>query len=381
MLNNAVEIPVYYVRGGTSTGVIINRSDLPADKHQIEAILTNIMGAEDDEKNSQITGLGRIIPTSNKVFIVDVTDKSKMQVRSELAQLAYNRTSVDWNVNCGNMTSAIPLYLLESGELEFNDGYNKIDIYNVNTDKTASAYVSVKDNQIAGSCKIPGVIGDYPQIELELNDPEGSKTGMVFPTGNLTDVIDGVEVTCMDVSVPMVIIPARAVGKTGYESGDELNDSEFINKIKSIWIQAGQLMKLKNSEGRLMTDEELANSETIPKVCIVSEPVNGGHISTRYFTPQKMHSSLAVSGGACLAASAIMPGTVANQLCQHSDEHFSDRDSVAIDIENPAGVLETEIIKHDGKIISVKYKRSAQILMKGFAKAYNLDKELSEFYP
>ena len=380
-LNNEAEIPVYYMRGGTSTGVLINRNDLPKDKSQIEVILLKIMGIENiDDKNPQITGLGRIVPTSNKVFIVDIIDKENKIVSSELAQLANNKTSVDWSVNCGNMSSSIPLYLLESGELDFEDGYNKIDIYNINTNKTISSYISVKNNKIYEFCKIPGVIGSYPQIELELKKPEGSKTGKIFPTGKVTDIINNVEVTCIDVSVPMVIIPARSIGKTGYEDNSELNDIAFLEKIRNIWIEAGKLMKLKNSKGYIMTNEELANSETIPKVCIVSEPINGGHINTRYFTPQKIHNSLAISGGSCLAASTIINGTVTNKLCKNFDDHIFDKNIIKVNIENPAGVLETEIVKDENGITSIKYKRSSQVLMKGLAKIYNINQELLEFY-
>ena len=103
------------------------------------------------------------------------------------------------------------------------------------------------------------VIGRFPEIELELKNPVGSKTGELFPTGNKIDVIDGVEVTCIDVSVPMVIIPAKCFDKTGYESVQDY-DTNFVSKLKKIWIKAGLLMKLKNNNGQLMTIEELEGS-------------------------------------------------------------------------------------------------------------------------
>ena len=69
-------------------------------------------------------------------------------------------------------------------------------------------------------------------------------------------------------------------------------------------------MGLKGAGGRPMTADELAQSETIPKVCIVGPPQGAGHIAVRYFTPQTPHNSLAVTGGCCLAVACLMPGTV-----------------------------------------------------------------------
>ena len=38
------------------------------------------------------------------------------------------------------------------------------------------------------------------------------------------------------------------------------------------------------------------------------------HISVQYFTPQQSHSSLAVSGGCCLASACLIPGTIPHRI-------------------------------------------------------------------
>ena len=83
--------------------------------------------------------------------------------------------------------------------------------------------------------------------------------------------------SCVDVAVPMVIARASEFGKTGTEEVKALRgDAAFFNALRTLWIEAGLKMGLKGKGGKRMTADELANSETIPKVCIVGPAVNGG---------------------------------------------------------------------------------------------------------
>jgi 4-oxalomesaconate tautomerase len=110
----------------------------------------------------------------------------------------------------------------------------------------------------------------------------------------------------------MAIIRASSLGLLGDESVDSLNaNAPLKSRLRRLWVQAGLAMQLKK-QGKLMTADELADSETIPKVCLVSQPKNGGNISVRYFTPQESHDSLAVTGGCCLATACLIPGTIAH---------------------------------------------------------------------
>ena len=110
-----------------------------------------------------------------------------------------------------------------------------------------------------------------------------------------------------------------------------------------MWVEAGLRMGLKGAGGRPMTADELAQSETIPKVCIVGPPQRAGHIAVRYFTPQTAHRSMAVSGGCCLAAAALIPGSVAHGIARGLPPVGAAFSEVDVGIENPAGVLEATI--------------------------------------
>ena len=72
-----VEVPVHYMRGGTSTGVVIWESLLPKDELLKAELLRHLMGVPlsgHQENNRQITGLGRGTATSNKVFLARIEE-------------------------------------------------------------------------------------------------------------------------------------------------------------------------------------------------------------------------------------------------------------------------------------------------------------------
>ena len=133
-------------------------------------------------------------------------------------------------------------------------------------------------------------------------------------------------------------------------------------------------MGLKGAGGRPMTADELAQSETIPKVCIVGPPQGAGHIAVRYFTPQAGHRSMAVSGGCCLAAAALIPGSVAHGVARGLPAAGAAFGEIDVGIENPAGVLEATIEARQAasglEVRKAAYRRSTQILLRGHVPLY-----------
>ena len=374
--DSVLHIPVSYMRGGTSTGVVLWGPHLTPFGDLREEIIRKIMGVPDTGElkgNKQITGLGRGPATSNKVFIVEPADGVQADFNSTLAQLAAEKSAIDWSVNCGNMSAAIPLFLLNNGLLTAGDPTTEVRVFNTNTSVITDCRVRTPGGQavIPTDTEIPGVYGAFPGVELSLREPVGSKTGQLLPTGQVRDVFDGVEVSCVDVAVPMVIVRADALALRGDESVASLNANDALKaKLRSIWVQAGLAMKLKR-KGVLMTADELAASETVPKVCLVSPPTQGGHISARYFTPQESHASLAVTGGCCLAAACLIPGTTAHDIAQGVEPLTVHNTERAVAMENPAGILRARVFGcHDAEggfaFPRVAYERNAQLYMDGF---------------
>ncbi|MFJ2550202.1 PrpF domain-containing protein [Pseudomonas sp. NPDC087612] len=376
-----VEVPVHYMRGGTSTGVVISEHWVPKDESLRAELLLHLMGAPlsgHQKGNRQISGLGRGVATSNKVFLASVEETpTGRQLVSTLAQLASEHGEIDWSVNCGNMSSALPLWAIDTGLFQAPlMGDIEISIRNTNTQVVTITRMLRDTNGRLVTSEIPGVDGAYPRVDLFLQAPVGSKTGTLLPTGTVVDTIAGHEVSCVDVAVPMVIADAKSFGKTGHEPVAELEaDAAFIAALRHVWIEAGLKMGLHRRDGELMSRADLEKSETIPKVCIVGAAQQGGSIAVRYFTPQTGHASMAVSGGCCLAAACLIPGTVAHKLAQgiiQPTESFSD---VEVGIENPAGRLDATVVAAsygggDIAIQSAAYRRSTQILMRGYVPLY-----------
>jgi 2-methylaconitate cis-trans-isomerase PrpF len=382
------EFPVLHVRGGTSTGLIIWDRAAPQQLGLREELLRHLMGLPlqgSITDTKQITGLGRGYATSNKVFFAEMSANATggPQIVSTLAQLAPGKSQIDWSVNCGNMSAALPLWVIDQQFLprELNGNF-EVDIFNTNTKAAMVARVT-PDRETFALAQIPGVNGAFPGVDLFLANPVGAKTGKLLPTGSPSDRFGNFVVSCVDVAVPMMIARASDFGKTGTEPVKQLRSDEvFFQALKSLWIQAGLKMELKNRSGQPMTAEELANSETVPKVCIVGAPTGDGHISTRYFTPQEGHDAMAVTGGCCLAAACMIPGTVAHELARGLPAFGAAPKEVQVDIENPAGILSATVegLQIDGetRINRAAYKRSAQILLRGYVPIYRASAALKQ---
>ena len=378
--DGVIEFPVHHMRGGTSTGLVIRDRFAPAERALKEELLRHLMGLPLDgtrKGNRQITGLGRGGPTSNKVFFAELEPDGTPRLVSTLAQLAADTAAIDWSVNCGNMSAALPLWALDTGLLSRPAGAGRFEtvIRNTNTGVLATARMRFDAAGRPETAEIPGVDGAFPAVDLSLADPVGAKTGRLLPTGNRTDQAAGITVSCVDVAVPMVIARAEDFGRSAQEPIEALGaDPELMERLRSVWVAAGLAMGLAGRDGRKLTAADLARSETIPKVCLVGPPAGAGHIAARYFTPQAGHPSMAVSGGCCLAAAALIPGTVAHDVARGLPAAGADFAEIAVGIENPAGLLAAKIEARadpDGLALrQAAYTRSTQILLRGHVPLY-----------
>lgn len=384
----AVEFPVHHMRGGTSTGLVLWEPLLPESLPLREELLRQLMGVPLEGEltgNRQITGLGRGPATSNKVFLARVEQAGgQCGIVSTLAQLAAEHGRIDWSVNCGNMSSALLLWALDSGLITGREtGAVEAEIANTNTGVVTTARMQRQAEGRFAVAEIPGVSGAYPLVDLFLHDPTGSKTGRLLPTGQTSDQIAGCTVSCVDVAVPMVIADAADFGKTAHEPLAALEaDADFMRRFRQVWVEAALRMGLRRKDGSAMSRADIERSETIPKACIVGQANAGGHLAVRYFTPQTAHASMAVSGGCCLAAAALIPGTVANRVAQDLPTVTPQYADLGVAIENPAGLLDTVL---DARMIDgsldvrrAAYRRSAQILLRGHVPLYRASSALVE---
>jgi 4-oxalomesaconate tautomerase len=178
-----------------------------------------------------------------------------------------------------------------------------------------------------GDAAIDGVGGTAAPVRLNFANTIGSKTKKLLPTGQIRAVIDGLDVTLIDVAVPTMIVSAEALGKRGNESKAELDADKAL---------IARLEKMRNEAGRRMGLDDTSDL-VIPKPIMVSRPTKGGVIASRDFVPYNCHATHSVTGAMALSAACVMPGSVAAGYAVLPTSQVK-----TIVIEHPGGVIEVE---------------------------------------
>ena len=318
------KIPCVVMRGGTSKAPYFLLRDLPAEPKRRDEVLLSVMGSPDLR---QIDGIGGGDPLTSKVAMVGPPSRPDADVDYLFAQVAIERAVVDTEPTCGNILSGVGAFAIEAGLVPAAEGTAMVRVHNVNTGSLIESVVQTPGGRVEyeGDTAIDGVPGTAAPVVLNFMDVVGSKTGALLPTGCLHEDIEGVAVTCMDVAMPMVIMRAKDLGKTGHESKAELDeDTELFLRMESIRRAAALRMGLGH-----------VSNKVVPKLGLLSEPAAGGTITSRYFVPQKTHAAHAVSGAICVATCAVIEGTVADGLGQ-----VSCQPKQTISIEHPSGIID-----------------------------------------
>ncbi|MEM7061338.1 MAG: 4-oxalomesaconate tautomerase [Pseudomonadota bacterium] len=317
-------IPFIFMRGGTSRGPYFLRSDLPEDMDQLAETLIAVVGSGHP---SNIDGIGGGAAVTTKVAMLSSSTDNWADVDYFFAQVSVEDRLVDFKPTCGNILSGVGAAALEMGLVEAQSEETEIRIRAVNTGAQVVARIQTPGGQLdyGGTTEIAGVPGQAAPVQLNFMGVVGAATGSFLPTGNLRDEIDGIEVTCMDVAVPMVIACADAFGLTGYDSAAELDENRaFFDRMEAIRIEAGTLMGM----------GDVSQSVT-PKFGLLAQAQDGGTIATRYFMPWNTHPSMAVTGAQCLASCALTPGTVADGLLIRPEIS-----PAQVVLEHPSGTIE-----------------------------------------
>jgi 4-oxalomesaconate tautomerase len=312
------------MRGGTSKGAYFLAEDLPRDPEERDDLLIRIMGSGDPQ---QIDGIGGAHPLTSKVAVVSPAANDQADVDYLFLQLGVDEATVSDQQNCGNLLAGVGPFAVERGLIPAGPDQTTTRIRMVNSDSLATAHFPTPGGQpdYDGDTTISGVPGTAAAIVLDFADTEGSATGSLLPTGQLRDEIDGVEVTCIDNGMPVVVVRAADLGLTGYESYAELEaDQPLLDRIQSLRVQAGKLMGLGDVTGT-----------SVPKTTLVAAPRDGGTICTRTFIPVRPHTAIGVLGAVSVVTALAIPGAVGANLAAAPD-------GVRYDVEHPTGHLEVE---------------------------------------
>ncbi|AXF85163.1 4-oxalomesaconate tautomerase [Ephemeroptericola cinctiostellae] len=348
-----------FMRGGTSRGPFFKESDLPADIALRDRILLAVMGSPDPR---QIDGLGGAHPLTSKVGIVGLGTTDGVDLTFLFAQLQPNNDSVDTTPNCGNMLAAVVPFALETGMVKAQGVTSTFRVLTLNTDMACDITVQTPNGQISyeGDARIDGVPSTSAPITINFLDTAGSVCSGLLPTGKVKDTVsvDGVgtiEVTCIDNGMPLIIMRAADLGRTGYESIVDMNaDAELKIKLEALRLHCSHLMGLGD-----------VTKKNYPKMTLIAAPRDGGSLSTRSFIPHVCHDAIGVLAAVTVATACVLDGSVTEGIAQ-----VNAGPSTLISVEHPTGEFSVDLAidpSNPQNIERAALLRTARLIMRGEA--------------
>jgi 4-oxalomesaconate tautomerase len=354
-------IPSYFMRGGTSRGPFFLESDLPSDVALRDKVLLAVMGSPDKR---QIDGMGGAHPLTSKVGIVRKSSVPGVDLDFLFAQLQPDNDSVDTTPNCGNMLAAVVPFAIERGLINVSEDTTTLRVLTLNTDMQCDITVQTPGGHMTydGDAVIDGTPGTSAPITINFLDTAGSVCSGLLPTGKVKDSIDldiegfpkfSVDVTCIDNGMPLIMLRASDLGRTGFETVAQLNsDTELKIKLEALRLKASVLMGLGD-----------VTKKNYPKMTLIAAPHNGGSLATRSFIPHVCHEAIGVLAAVTVGTACVLKGSVTEGLAvvpaggskKISVEHPTGEFSVelAIDPNNPQNVTKAALL------------RTARLIMRG----------------
>jgi 4-oxalomesaconate tautomerase len=336
------------MRGGTSKGAYFLAEDLPPDPQARDDLLLRIMGSPDAR---QIDGIGGAHPLTSKVAVISGSVRPDADVDYLFLQVGVGQATVSDRQNCGNLLAGVGPFAVERGLA----AASPVRIHMVNSGSVATASFPGADGAVDydGDTAIAGVPGTAAAVVLDFAGTEGSATGALLPTGHVADVIEGVTVTCVDNGMPVVVVPAADLGRTGYETVAELEaDADLAGKVRALQLAAGRLMGLGD-----------VSAASVPKISLVAAPADGGTICTRTFIPVRVHDSIGVLGAVSVVTALLLDGAAGASLAVVKPGQ------TRFDVEHPTGHLEVEVelevASHPPAVLRAGVVRTARKLFDG----------------
>jgi 4-oxalomesaconate tautomerase len=155
--------------------------------------------------------------------------------------------------------------------------------------------------------------------------------------------------------MPVVVITASSLGKTGYESPKDLDaDSEFKARLERVRLAAGKLMGLGDVADKV-----------VPKMTLIAPPRSGGHVCTRTFIPVRCHAAIGVLGAVSVATACALPGSVGASIAV-----MPTGSPLVMSVEHPTGEFTVTLELWGDSVTNFKVGRSgilrtARALMDG----------------
>ncbi len=372
-------IPATIMRGGTSKGVFIKRSDFLEwdDAVRRDQIILAIMGTPDP---MQIDGLGGTHSSTSKLVVVGPASQKDLDLEYTFVQVGIDAPILDYKGNCGNLTSAVAPFGLFEELMAGVEPVTKVVLWNTNTQKRIIAEVPYRQSVVEqGDFQIDGVPRPGAPVVIHFLEPAGTSTGKLFPTGRSRDVVHTsrgeFEVSILDVTNPVVFLRASALGLEGIELPSSLNgDSSLLEGLEEIRRKAAVLAGVHG-------DEEEAGRSNVPSIAFVGPPqdyqtaagrtVDASDVDlvARIVSMRRVHHAYQGTGAMCTAAAARLAGTIP---CQAAGGQRQKKEVV---IGHPKGMIRTKVEVErtesgDENVTRISVTRTARRLMSGKVYAY-----------
>ena len=359
-----------------------NLLDLPANAQTPgkcrDEVLLRVIGSP-DPYGKQTDGMGGATSSTSKTVIVSKSDKADHDVNYLFGQVAIDKPFVDWSGNCGNLTAAVGSFAISEGMVDASkipeNGIATVKIWQANIKKTIIAHVPMVNGQVqeTGDFELDGVTFPAAEVKVEFVAPVNAKEAM-FPTGNVVDELNvpglGVlKVTMINAGIPTIFIDADAIGYTGNELQDDINnDTAALAIFES--IRAHGAIKM----GLISDLEQAKTRQHTPKVAFVAQPKayvsSSGKpiaeqdidLNVRALSMGKLHHAMMGTAAVAIATAAAIPNTMVNIAAGGGHK-------TSVCFGHPSGTLTVGAIANElqGKwsVERAIMSRSARVLMEG----------------
>jgi hypothetical protein len=372
------------MRGGTSKGVFFLSRDLPTDPQARERLLLRVIGSP-DRYGKQTDGMGGATSSTSKIVILSKSDRPDCDVDYLFGQVAIDAPVIDWSGNCGNLTTAVGPFAIDTGLVDAPaDGTAIVRIWQANIGRKIVSHVPMQGGEVQelGDFELDGVAFPAAEVRLEFLDPaadEGdSEGGLLFPTGNRIDSLDvpglgRIEATLINAGNPTIFVDAASLGLSGTELQKDINgDAGLLARAEAVRAQGAVAMGLVKT-----MEEATATRQHTPKLAFVARPAgytasDGREVAAasidllaRIFSMGVLHHAMTGTGAVALAAAAAIPGTVVQRVALVGA-------AGRVRFGHPSGSLTVgaEAREVDGQwaIKKVVMSRSARRLMEGWVR-------------
>lgn len=311
------------MRAGTSKGLFFHEADLPAPGPERDRVLKRLMGTPDV---LQIDGLGGSRPITSKVAVIAPSARADADVDYTFAQIEVDQDGIDYNGNCGNISSGVGPFAVDEGLVPAVEGTTRVRIHNTNTGKLIIADVPVHDGraEVVGDFALPGVPGTGAEIIMDWSSTIGAKTGRLLPTGSPADTLtleDGttLDYTLCDAGNPVVWVRAADLGRTGSELKDDIDhDDALLAVLREIRGKATAVL-LPGYDWRGVDRPEtrglpmigmIARPDTYQTLNAVTAQAAHMDLRVRLVFMNRLHESIAGTASISLAAASRVKGSL-----------------------------------------------------------------------